>query len=86
MIHKELKSKEKIEAQKVVEQVKESVPQKAEEISLAKAPEHNEFSKLDEMLRFYFGFYKSHILHINVIKKDHYDVEMGLTPQQPKIA
>ena len=86
MIHQELKTKEKLPAVKLTEQVKETVPQKAKEVTLAKAPEHNEFSKLDEMLRFYFGFYKSHILHINVIKKDHYDVEMGVTPQQPRIA
>ena len=34
------------------------------------------------MLRFYFGFYKSHILNINVIKKDFYDREMYGIPQE----
>ena len=49
------------------------------------APQHTEFSKLDEMLRYYFGFYKSHVLNINVIKRDHFDKEMGAQPQ-PRIA
>ena len=50
-------------------------------IAMTKAPKHIEFSKLDELLRFYFDFYKSHILQINVIKKDFYDREMSGTPQ-----
>ena len=63
---------------KVKEPIYEVIPFEAVKVALA--PEHTEFSKLDEMLRFYFGFYKSHILHLNVIKRDHFDTEMGMTP------
>jgi len=71
---------EKTTDTKVKEPIYKVIPFEAVKVALAKAPEHTEFSKLDEMLRFYFGFYKSHILHLNVIKKNHFDTEMGMTP------
>ena len=62
-----------------------SVKNEVQNTTSLQAPKHKEFSKLDQILRFYFDFYKSHILHINVIKKDYYDREMSGTPQ-PQIA